>query len=1042
MLPDARLLPKALQRFLQIVPWLLPFLTPELNAAGPTPIAPSLLQRCADCHGPAKAESGLRMDSREFLLKGGDHGPAIVPGNAQASLLLQVLAGTHAEIQAMPKKGPRLSPAELQTVSAWIQNGAPWPTNASTTPEPKNHWAFIKPSLHTSPKARNRNHNANLIDTFTRSQLKQQHLDASPEADRPTLIRRLSLDLTGLPPSIPEIDAFIADRHPDAYHRLVERLLASPHHGEHWARHWLDAARYADSNGFEKDRTRTIWPYRDWVIQAINQDLPFDQFTIEQLAGDLLPNPTLQQRVATGFLRNSMLNQEGGVEPEKFRTESMLDRVETVSRTWLGLTINCCQCHSHKYDPISQREYYQFYAFLNNDDEPTLEVPTPAQLATRAEIQSKVNALDDTLQTPETLHRMQAWEDRLRAPQPVWTPINPSEWHSQPMKFEKQEDLSLLAGGDVASETVLRLWWDSPLPDITGFRIEAMTDANLPFNGPGLVGDGTFNLAEFTVDTTPLSQLQPGLTNNATTNHVLFSRANASSEARGWEASQAINSITTNSGWANAFTIETRNQPHQLVVQTSTPTGHTNGLRYLITLHSKAQNTGLSCQTIGRVRISVTTQTGPLDADPLTPEQRRILNLPANRRSTNEHRTLFQAFRRQDPDSAGTQQKIEALWKGWPAAATTTLALQARPTPRHTRIFKRGDWLKPTDEVQPNTPAILHPFPPDAPRNRLGLARWLVDPTNPITARVIVNRVWQSYFGQGLVTTPEDFGTRADPPSHPELLDALALEFTEPRLTLPGESHPTPWSLKHLHRLITHSATYRQDSRTTPTLLEKDPYNRQLARGARFRVEAETIQDIALQAAGILSPKIGGPSVFPTLPDGVMQISYGPIPWNVSEGEDRYRRGLYTFWKRSVPYPALMSFDAPASEQSCARRTRSNTPLQALTTLNEPTFNTAAKWLAFRTLHEGGNTDASRIRHAFRLCTARVPDAQETQSLMRLLQQAQAEFDRNPTQAAQAAFPDPKNPAPLPIGTTLPQLAAWSAVARTLLNLDETLTRP
>jgi hypothetical protein len=1011
-----------------------------------TEIAPLLSARCDSCHGEKKQESGLRLDSREALLKGGEHGPALVPGRSADSLIVQVVAGAHPDISTMPQRGDKLTATQIGLLRGWIDQGAEMPAAATATEakEPP-HWAFVPPRVAPAPKVKQRRQVRSPIDAFVLERLEQEGWTLSDEAEKTTLIRRLSLDLIGLPPTPAEVDAFLADRSRDAYPKLVERLLASPHYGEKWGRWWLDAARYADSNGFEKDRTRSIWPYRDWVIHALNADKPFDRFTVEQLAGDLLVTPAmpdreaLDLRVATGFLRNSMVNMEGGVDPEKFRVESLIDRVDAVGRTWLGLTVACAQCHNHKYDPISIREYYQFYAFLNQDDEPRLEVPTPAQAEQRRAILAEVANLEDTLRSnADTAAKFEQWRKNLGgAKDPVaWQPLDAKEWHSTPMKFEKQEDRSLLGGGDVYNTGVLRVWVDVAETNITGFRLEALNNANLPYNGPGIDGSGDFLVSEFTVEATPLAELHanvPGATNApATTNQIVFRRVLADWEAPEFPAAKMIDGQTTNGGWASARTQGRRNEERRAVFEAEKPFGFPGGTRLQLTLNCKppggltVDGGPVSNYLIGRVRFSLTTHDGPLAVDPLSGGQRAFLSGTA---PTSE-RSLFRTFLFAEPSLAEAAKRWDALWTDWPKAENTTLALSARPTPRLTRTFRRGDWTRLGDEVTANTPKVLPAFPESAPRNRLGLAQWIVDPANPLTARVVVNRVWQQYFGEGLVTTPEDFGVRSEAPSHPELLDWLALEFVR-----------EGWSLKALHRLIVGSATYRQSSRVTPAQLEKDAYNRLLGRAPRLRVEAETVQDIALKVSGLLSPKIGGPSVFPVLPEGVMSLSYGPIPWNVSEGEDRYRRGLYTFWKRSVPYPALMTFDAPTAEQSCVRRVRSNTPLQALVTLNEPTFNQAARWLGYRVLQEAGPTEDARLVHAFRLCTARGPDRTELAALKRALADFRAEFAADAKNAAAVAFHDPKNPPPLPAGATMTELAAWSALSRTLLNLDETITK-
>jgi len=999
-----------------------------------TDIEPMLARSCYACHGGKKQQSGLRWDARADALKGGEHGPAIVPGKSAESLMVQLVAGLDKE-RVMPAKGERLTAEQIGLLRAWIDQGAHWPESASAKiTDPRNHWAFKAPVKPPVPAVKNKSWPRNPIDNFILARLEKEKLKPSPEADRVTLIRRLSLDLTGLPPTPVEVDAFVADKSRDAYARLVSRLLTSPHYGERWGRHWLDAARYADSNGFEKDAARSVWPYRDWVINAFNRDLPFDRFTIEQLAGDLLPNPTLEQRIATGFLRNSMMNQEGGIEPEQFRTEAMIDRMDAVGKSWLGLTIACAQCHNHKFDPISQKEYYQLYAFLNNDNEPAIEVPTPEQQRQREEILTQVRAREEQLmrETPGLASQLAQWEQSIANADGKWSVLDAKEWHSFACKYEKQSDGSLLGGGDVKPGSVTRVWVDTPLTNITGFRLEALTHPNLPYNGPGLVGHGGWLLREFAVEAYPLS-------NPAVANQVKFRRALASAEAPGFSITNTIDGQTETNGWTAAIVPVRRNQEQHAVFECAEPVGFPGGTRLLITIHQKHSNgdghngvvdkdTKLDCHAFGRFRLSATTQASPLAADPLTPAQRKLLSVPANQRTTEQQRELFNVFRLGEPTFAKANQELDSLWAGWPYAPTT-LALSPRVEPRETHIFKRGDMHKLGDTVQADVPAVLHPFPKDAPRNRLGLAQWLVDKRSPTTARVIVNRIWQAYFGQGLVTTPEDFGTRVDTPSHPELLDWLACEFME-----------RGWSFKEMHRLITDSATYRQASKVTPQLYAADQYNRLLARAPRFRVEAETIQDIAFAAGGLLSPKIGGPSVYPPIPDGVLQMSFSVMPWPQSQGDDRYRRGMYTFWKRSTPFPTLLSFDTPPAENSCTRRLRSNTPLQALTTLNETTFVQAARALALRVLKESGDTDEARARYAFRLCTARTPDRQEVKSLLRLLTDQRAVFASG-TNAVLVASTDLKNPPVLPAGQTLPELAAWTMVSRAILNLDETITK-
>jgi hypothetical protein len=996
-------------------------------------IKPILEASCWKCHGPKKQESSLRLDRREAILSGGERGPAAVPGKSAESLFIQAVSGLKTDL-VMPKKGERLSLAQIESLRRWVDEGLKMPADASSNDmaRARNHWAFKPPVKAAQPQTRKRDWARNGIDHFVLARLEKEGLEPSPEAERVTLIRRLTLDLTGLPPTLGEIDAFLNDKSEDAYAKAVERLLESPHYGERWGRHWLDVARYADSNGFEKDAARSIWPYRDYVINAFNRDLPFDQFTIEQLAGDLLPNATLEQRVATGFLRNSMLNQEGGIEPEQFRMDAMFDRIDAVGKTWLGLTIACAQCHNHKYDPISQREYYQLFAFLNNDDEPFLEVPTPEQEKNRQDILKRVRNLEDKAMRaePELARRMRDWEAQIAQAGGEWTPLDPLEWHNFATKYEKQSDYSLLGGGDVKPGAVTHVWVDTQQTNITGFLLEALMHPNLPYGGPGMVARGSFLLKEFVVEASPLTDL-------ATTNRVVFRRALADMEATGFGITNAIDGNTEKGGWTAATVPVRRNSEHRAIFECAEPVGFPGGTRLKFTLYQKHSNgdghngdrdkeSGLDCHAFGRFRLSATTRSGPLQVDPLTSAQRKILAVAPEERTPEQRRELFSIYRFHDPAFAGLNQQIDSALTNWVYAATT-LVLQQRAEPRQTHLFKRGDWQRLGEPVEAGVPAVLHSLPTDAPRDRLSFARWLVDPRSPTTARVIVNRIWNAYFGEGLFTTPEDIGTRCEPPSHPELLDWLACEFMG-----------SGWRMKSVHRLIVNSATYRQSSKVTPALYAKDPYNRLLARGPRLRVEAEVVQDIALSVSGLLNPKIGGPSVRPPIPASVGDTVYAGFSWPVSTGEDRYRRGMYTFWKRALPFPSMLAFDAPTGDTACARRVRSNTPLQALTTLNEKTFVEAAQALGLRVYKNGGADNRERAIYAFRLCTGRQPTERELNSMLAFWQEHLSYFEDRTAAALEVALADVKQ---IPPDVNLHKVAAWAMVSRALLNLDETITR-
>ncbi|MGH9840408.1 MAG: PSD1 and planctomycete cytochrome C domain-containing protein [Blastocatellia bacterium] len=1016
-------------------------------------IQPIFQQACYQCHSARKAMAQLRLDSKKLALK------VILPGNSKDSRLMRriLVEGGEGGEARMPMGGEPLRAEQIELIRRWIDEGAIWPDSASVEVNEKpTHWAFLAPVGPPLPEVKNKAWARTPVDNFILAEIEKAHLTPAPEADKVTLIRRLNLDLIGLPPTLKEIDEFVADASPDAYDKLVERLLSSPHYGERWGRHWLDAARYADTNGFEKDRERSIWPYRDWVIKAVNQDMPFDRFTIEQLAGDLLPDPTLDQRIATGFLRNSMLNEEGAVEPEQFRVEGIIDRVDSIGKAFLGLTINCTQCHTHKFDPIRHQEYYQFYAFLNNDEEPEIEIPNEVEEKKRAEILKSITRIEDDLLAKhlDLPKRMAEWEQKAKQDEGQWTVLtDTSATATNGVKFERLLDDSFIARGDSPPQTVYHLKAKTDLKNITGFRLELLTDHSLPRGGPGRGTNGNLLLSEFTVEAAPLNQPNQ-------IEKIALGEATADFSSDEAPIKLAIDGNPKTS-WSLDAGPGLRNQDRKAVFRPVKPVGYESGAMLTFALAQKGYDAGrtgkLEVPNIGRFRISVTTDANP-HADPLPTSVRRILNIPAAKRTGEQQREVFRYYRTTAPEFAEANKAAADLMKQWPYAATT-LVLTPRAAPRETHIFKRGDWKRPEALVAPGTPSFLHPFPPGAPRNRLGLAEWLVDKNNPLIARVIVNRIWQQYFGQGLVTTPEDFGTRCERPSHPELLDWLAVEFmtggqgdgetgrqgatgTNPQSAI-RNPQSKGWSLKHIHRLIVNSAVYRQSSKTTPQMREKlqqaDPNNRLLARAPRLRVEAEIIRDIALATSGLLSLKIGGPSVFPPIPDGAMAVSFrSRTVWETSKGEDKYRRGMYTFWKRSVPYPALSVFDAPNADMACTRRIRSNTPLQALTTLNDAVFMEAAQALALRVWKEGGADDKAKMAYAFSLCTGRAPDEFESNRLLKLLERQRIRFKGQTAAAVYVSTPDLNN---LPPDIDLHELAPWTMAARVLLNLDETMTR-
>jgi mono/diheme cytochrome c family protein len=1045
-------------------------------------LAPLFAERCYDCHGEKKQESGLRTDNRADLLKGGDNGPALVVGKSAESILVQVLADTHEEIAAMPKKKEKFTPAQIGLVRAWIDQGAIWEGGgAKSYSYNTNHWAFKAPVRPAPPAVSNQKWSRTPIDHFILAKLDTEKLKPSPEADKITLLRRLSLDLIGLPPTPEEVDAFVADKASDAYAKQVERLLASPHYGEKWGRFWLDAARYADSDGFEKDKTRNVWFYRDWVVKAFNDDVPYDLFVLKQLAGDLLPNATQDDIVATGFLRNSMINEEGGIDPEQFRMEAMFDRMDAIGKSVLGLTIQCAQCHDHKFDPISQQEYFSLFAFLNNDHEAKRIVYPPDQQMRVANISREISDLEAGLRhrTPDWEERMARWEDSVTTNQPTWTVLRPvvEDITTGGQKFLPQPDGSFLAQGYAVGKSGPHFWLTNDLQGITAIRFEQLTDPNLPCNGPGRSLRGIGALSEFTVDLSPLdstNKTRLKLTN--TTADFSMPKSGLTPEHFDLALSNRVVGPVTfaidgdeSTAWGIDAGPGRRNTDRVAVFQCEQPAGLAGGTVWdirVIQRHGGPINDAHQNYNLGRFRISVTTNAGPIVADSVPKRVRDILAIPREKRSPQQVAAVFSYWRTLQTEFAETNERIEKLWAQWPEGETQ-LTLMARDEPRETRLLKRGDFLKPGNPVQADTPAFLHPLPPNADDSRLTLAHWLMDKKSPTTARSFVNRIWQSYFGTGLLEASEDFGTRAELPSHPELLDWMACEFMEPtnnegrargnpgppvraefndkKNGAHGVTRPTleSWNIKHLHRLIVNSATYRQSSHVTPELYSRDPFNRLLARGPRFRVEGEIVRDIALASSGLLNPALGGHSVFPPAPEFLFlpPVSYGPKDWPVSTGSDRYRRSLYIFRFRSVPYPLLQTFDTPNGDFSCVRRLRSNTPLQALVSLNETTFMECAQALARKTLAEGGKSDVDKINFAFRRALSRLPRDTERKELLALLDKQKDYIAEGWVNANELASGKNVAPEKLPQGATPTQLAAYTVVSRVLLNLDETITK-
>jgi len=998
-------------------------------------VEPILKRSCYVCHGEAQQMGQLRLDSKQAALSGGVSKDTLVPGMPHESELYRRIAGSSS--QARMPMGGELPAVETELIRRWIEEGAAWPDElAGADTGVQKHWGFVQPRKAPLPKVQRQGWPANSIDNFVLARLESEGLDPSPQAEKVKLLRRLSLDLIGLPPTIDEIDAFLADNAPDAYRKQVDRLLDSPHYGERWGRHWLDAARYADSDGFEKDKPRSVWFYRDWVVKALNDDMPYDQFVVEQLAGDLLPNATQSQRVATGFLRNSMINEEGGIDPEQFRMEAMFDRMDAVGTGVLGLTVKCAQCHNHKYDPLTQEEYYRMFAFLNNAHESNIAVYTPEQEQQRAAIFDAIREIERDLKrrAPDWADRMAAWEESVRNDQPEWRLLEPKHEEPSGQKYHYYEDGSILAQGYAPTRHDLKMHAKISMRGIRAFRLELLNDPTLPLGGPGRSLRGASALTEFAVEIAPESDLEDKeeLKFEKATSDVslpmreldlsLFPDKDNKRRITG-EIDFAIDGFEM-SAWSTDNGPARRNQPRKAVFRLSKPIDVDEDM--ILTFHLVQKHGGWNSDdnqtnNLGRFRVSATTAKDAV-ADPLPARVRSFIGIPTAKRVPEQQQAVFSYWRTTVPEWSQANARIEALLDRHPEGSAQ-LVLSEKERPRTTHLLSRGDFLQPKDPVEPGTPAFLPPLDDGDEPARLRYARWTVDRDSPTAARTIVNRMWQSYFGTGLVSTSENLGVQSETPSHPALFDWLAVEFME-----------NGWSRKHLHRLIVTSKTYRQVSRVTPGLLERDPDNRLLARGPRVRVEAEIVRDIALAASGLLNPTLGGPPVYPPAPEYlfVPPVSYGPKRWYTESGEEGYRRSLYTFRYRSLPYPVLDAFDAPNGDAACVRRTRSNTPLQALATLNEPAYMEAARALARRTLAEGGTGDEDRLSYAFRRCLTRMPVPAERDELLSMLNRQRERIAANDLDAQQLAGAGPTDAA---------ELAAWTTVSRVLLNLDETITK-
>jgi len=976
-------------------------------------VRPILSDRCFTCHGPDEAnrKAGLRLDIEESAKKPRGVKIPIVPGDPAASEVIRRVAPEKPAMRMPPPWSDRkpLSDKEVATLRAWIQQGAKW----------QGHWAFTAPVRPPLPQVQNRAWVRNPIDNFVLARLQKEGLSPSPEADRAQLLRRVSFDLTGLPPTLAELDAFLADKSPDAYEKQVDRLLASPRYGERMAVDWLDAARYADTHGYQVDPEKEMWPWRDWVIKAFNDNLPYNQFTVKQLAGDLLPNATLDDKIATGFQRNHRINGETGSIAEEFQAENVVDRVSTLGAVWLGLTVGCARCHDHKYDPITTKEFYSLYAFFNNVDEvgnggprdgrgnykPYLRLPSPEYDAQLKAKDVEIAAARKTLREidKQLAARNLAWE------QPKWevlTPVAGSLKAENGVTLKPQPDGSVIASGANPPASVYELTVETSLHNITAFRLELIPDASLPGHGSGRGAGGKGVVTMFEV--------------KAGSKKVDLGRITADFKSEESELNQVVRPMEQlKRGWG--LNPET-DKPHYAVIETSRLT---EGGRFVIRVGSEYEGAG-----VGRFRVSVTGSEYP---EVVPEDTAKILHTSAADRTAKDRETLSRylvSHPREHRVAADALAKLEAERKVIENKIPTTMVMSEMATPRDTFVLIRGSYEKPGEKVTPTVPACLPPMPKDAPRNRLGLARWLVDPANPLTARVAVNRYWQMYFGTGLVKTVEDFGSQGEPPSHPELLDWLATEFVR-----------TGWDVKAIQRLIVTSAAYRQQSVAPPPLRDRDPDNRLIARGPRIRLAAEMIRDQGLADSGLLSAKMGGPSVKPYQPDGLWeQLSAFPDRklFFRSKGEDLWRRSVYTYWKRTVPPPSLTVFDAPTRESCVVRRQSSSTPLQALALLNDEMYVEMSRKLAERMITEGGAAPRDRLAWGFRLATSRRAKDSELAVLERGLKGRLLQYRANPSAAEKllSAGEAPRNQS-----LDNSELAAYTTVASVILNLDEVITK-
>lgn len=998
-------------------------------------IRPILSDRCFQCHGPDEEDrhGGLRLDQRETAIAEADSGSiAIVPGKPDESELFHRILSDDEFTQMPPPEANKkpLTKQEIETLRKWIAQGAHWSP----------HWSFVPPTRPDLPQVENKDWAKNPIDHFILNRLHEHSLSPSQEADKRTLIRRVTLDLIGLPPTPQEVEAFLDDVSPDAYENLVDRLLASPHYGERMAWPWLDAARYADTNGYQGDPERTMWPWRDWVVDAMNDNMPFDQFTIDQLAGDQRPNATHAQVIASGFNRNHMHNGEGGRIAEETRVENVFDRTETTATVWLGLTYTCCRCHTHKFDPITHTEYFALYDFFNQTSEagrnsrgavpPTVSYVSQSNQQKLDQYEQQLASLNRTLDAADTATDAAqiVWEEKQRQTQPWSMPEIIELKTAGDSKLTQLEDGSLRVEGARPDQDVYTIVARTDRQNLSAIRLEALADEKAtPAKSTGRAENGNAVLSEFEVFIRRLEK------QNAEEAKLTIASATAEHAQGGHPIEAAFDGVFTGGGgWATeGFR---RKEDNTAIFRTKQTFGFEGGTEIRFVLHCESKHIA---HTLARVRLSVGNGEGE---ESLSPEEINVLAKPLETRSLNEARQLRRLFRREfyegnSPSGETYSQiakRIEQVESSRKKLRDSVdkikvMVMDTIGQPRETKILEKGLYDKPIGEViAAGVPEVLPPLPADEPRNRLTLAKWLTEPENPLMARVIVNRYWQLFFGQGLVSTSEDFGTQGVPPTHPELLDWLAIEFQE-----------SGWDVKAMHRLIVTSATYRQSAQQTEALREQDPANKWLARQNRFRLPSWMLRDQALHVSGLASLELGGPPVKPYQPDGIWaEATFGKKKYVQDKGNDIYRRSLYVFWRRIVG--PTMFFDV-ANRQTCSVKTAiTNTPLHALTTLNDIAYVEAARGLATRVIHESDDP-SQRIEKIYAYLLSRPPTDQEREIVQRRLDLLENEYNGHPKLAEQLiAIGDS------PADETIPavELATYTALCNALMNLDEVLNRP